>query len=92
MLRKVDSSDASIVYAGELTTPQRSWASRFSVLPTDGRISVEATGENGDPAPAWLVDFAVATLRTAWRAHREGGRWPRRLSRWRRGPDSEIRR
>ena len=38
--------------------------------------------------PGWLGDFARAVLRALYRAHREDGAWPRRVTRWRAEPSA----
>jgi hypothetical protein len=84
LLRKIDSVDAEIEYRGEIVAHGRTWASRFRVRSADGKVESVFDG-SGEPPP-WLVEFATASLRAIWRAHREDGRWPRRLERWRASP------
>jgi hypothetical protein len=33
--------------------------------------------------PAWAITFAERTLALLYKKHREDGRWPRKLTRWR---------
>ncbi len=87
VLRIVDTGGAAIEYAGEIATAAGEWPVRFRISASDGKV--EPSAEATHAAPHWLVEFAVATLRAAWRAHRETGRWPRRLQRWRPGPERE---
>lgn len=89
LLRIVDTGGEQIEYSGNIATADGEWPARFRVSPGEGKV--EQLAEAARAAPPWLVEFAVATLRAAWRASRETGRWPRRVQRWRPGPDSEDR-
>jgi hypothetical protein len=80
-VRLASSSSERVEYAGELVTPSATWAARAVVTLADGAVDVAADGVT--PVPEWLVAFARATLRTAWRSSREGTPWPRRVNRWR---------
>jgi len=72
--------EKSVRYVGELATPDGVWSTTLSVDVVSGEVALAA----GD-APGWLVDFARAVVRAAWRAHGGAG-FPRRLTRWRAGP------
>ncbi len=72
-----------IEYVGESIAPSGRWPLRASVLLADGVVSLQ-----GDGAPEWLLDYARAMLRTAWRSSKTGATWPRRLNRWRDEPAS----
>lgn len=44
------------------------------------------TTATGDRPPEWLVADARAALKAALRSSQSGGRWPRRITRWRPEP------
>jgi hypothetical protein len=81
-LRLVSTGDV-VEYAGELDAEGRVSKVRACVDAKDGRVELSAL--DGEAPPEWLVAFARATLRAAWRATSTGVAWPRRLSRWREG-------
>jgi hypothetical protein len=56
-----------------------------AAVDAEGRVLVELA--ETPPPPAWLTELAAALLRTAARGATASGRWPRRLTRWRRGRD-----
>jgi hypothetical protein len=70
-----------VVYAAELATPEGEWTGRVRIGTGAGEIELELDAE----PPPWLIGLARAVLRTIWRA-RAG--WPRRVTRWRPGPDA----
>lgn len=71
-------------YAVELSTRDGTWSTDAVVSVADGTVECAALQGVGEP-PSWLVKYARAALRGAWRAHGEQG-WPRRLTRWRDTP------
>ena len=76
-------SDADVEYSGELVTAEHRYPSRIRVTRVDGSVDINVEGD----APAWLVDIARTTLRSAWRATQTGAEWPRRVNRWRAAKD-----
>ncbi|HEX7669083.1 MAG TPA: hypothetical protein VF395_05855 [Polyangiaceae bacterium] len=78
-------SDAAVEYEGELVTGGALYPSRVLVTCANGTVDIRV---EGDP-PAWLVDIARTTLRTAWRATQTGAEWPRRVNRWRAAKDQD---
>src|SRR5690242_19643743 len=85
-LRLVSTGDV-VEYAGELEGGGGASKIRARVAATDGRIDVE---ELDGAAPAWLLAFVRATLRSAWRASVAGTAWPLRVSRWRPGSGGDA--
>jgi hypothetical protein len=77
------SSDEEVAYGATLATPDGSWGARVSVAIADGRVELEVD----DGAPGWLVDLARNVMRSVWRARASAG-WPRRITRWRAGPEA----
>jgi hypothetical protein len=73
-----------VEYEGELWTPAESWPVRAIVSRSSGAVEVE-----GKNAPGWLVTLLRSILRAAWRSAEAGTPWPRRLNRWRTGPERE---
>lgn len=81
-----------VVYAAALQTPGNTWAcqARFDCergevdwLPAPDIGQNEATRSTAAAgAPNWLLAYARAALRTAWKQAPEAG-WPRRITRWR---------
>ncbi|HEY3495367.1 MAG TPA: hypothetical protein VGK73_11800 [Polyangiaceae bacterium] len=63
------------------------WAGAASVAEGNGAVSFGAWQGQGEP-PGWLVEGARALLRTGWQRARTGLPWPRRLTRWRPGPEA----
>jgi hypothetical protein len=82
-LRLISAGDGAR-YGGELSAGTEAGQVEIAVSAA-GNVTV--TQVAGISPPEWLVAFARATLRTAWRATQAGTPWPRRLSRWR--PSSE---
>ena len=75
-----------VEYQGTLSTPDANWDLHASVHTREGRVEVRAA----ETAPKWLVDAVERLLRTLWRARQlEASSWPRRLTRWRKGPADE---
>ena len=72
----------------ELSTPEGLWSTEAAVAVATGDVTWQDWTGTGEP-PEWLVHYARAALRSAWRAYGEEG-WPRRLTRWRGAP--EVRR
>jgi len=82
-LRLVSSSDPIVYAARFLVAGEPGWQ--------EGRIhfSPEAGVELEQPAPAvpaWALELALSLVRTTARAATKDGSWPRRLTRWRKGP------
>lgn len=69
-------------YASTLSTAERSWSGSVEVAAGDGAVVIDVP----DDPPAWLVDVVRGVVRAGWRARAEAG-WPRRLTRWRAGPE-----
>ena len=76
------SSGEDVVYAVTLQTPESEWSASARVRVGDGQVTLEL-----EQAPGWLVDRARNVLRALWRAHADAG-WPRRITRWRAGPEA----
>lgn len=85
-LRLSASANDHVEYSGEMVTSEGTWSARATVSVADGSI---ALAHDGSEPPAWLVSVARSALRVAWRASRAGTPWPRRINRWRPGPDAE---
>jgi hypothetical protein len=94
-LRLGETAPESVDYRVTLTTAEGQWSGWATVGEPSGGVELKLP--SGDPgAPPWLYQTATRLLRTAWRnRQRDPGRpWPRRISRWRPGPqppDSEDR-
>jgi len=84
-LRLEETSATAVRYEGAVSTADRRWPLSACIALGDGAVSL-APGD-GTP-PGWLLDLARAILRTAARAHRSGVAFPRRLNRWRAGPEA----
>jgi len=72
-------------YEGTISSGASTWSVRASIALPGGAVEISATPEEG--APEWLVKILRATLRAAFRASATGTPWPRRINRWREGPD-----
>jgi hypothetical protein len=72
-------------YEGELSSGSSRWTVSASVALKDGSVAVSSPAESD--TPEWLVKHLRATLRAAFRASSTGTPWPRRVSRWRGGPE-----
>jgi hypothetical protein len=83
-LRLSEHDETLARYELTLATPSSEWSARANVALADGSIDFADWHGDGEP-PAWLLQYARAALRSAWRAHAEQG-WPRRLTRWRDAP------
>lgn len=72
-------------YRAQLFVCDADWEIEAAVQLKDGEVALST-----EEGPAWLREQLRALLRTQWRAvTREGGRWPRRVSRWRAQPQSD---
>lgn len=80
------SSDERVTYDVELHAPHGRWLGSAVVNAPDGSVAL-SFDESALP-PDWLNDFARQVLRTVWRACAEEAHpaWPRRITRWRKGP------
>lgn len=77
ILRLVTASPEAVDYAGTLEVEGATSEVVAHVALPSGSVELE-----GAAAPEWLADQARAALRAAFRAHRTGVPWPRRLQRW----------
>lgn len=83
-LRLVPGTGPFVRYQGELTAESQSW---------QGSVEIDAAGsvrfEFSPEPPAWLCQATSAILRAEWRNRRgaDPAPWPRRLTRWRVGPE-----
>lgn len=80
-MKLVDKRAEAVAYSAELEVASDRFASRATVALADGNVSFSAWQPEGPPA--WLLDFARATLRAEWRTKA----WPRRITRWRAAKD-----
>jgi hypothetical protein len=83
VLELEDTSPARVRYRAALFTPEAVHHASAEVALEDGLVTF---GDWDPPAPPeWLVAFALAFLRSEWRARRgtEAAPWPARISRWR---------
>lgn len=73
-------------YAVEISTGDQTWHATLEIGPA-GHVGFGAW-QPPDP-PAWLCQAATAVMRAEWRARQvpDAPPWPRRITRWRRGPD-----
>jgi hypothetical protein len=76
---------AGAEYRLSVSDSTASFSGRARVAESDGEVSFDPWSEE---PPAWLRDGARVLLRAAWQRRRAGESWPRRLSRWRPGPES----
>lgn len=77
-------SDADVSYRATLATPELEWQGEAHVALETGRVELAPPSE----VPPWLVELVRGVLRATWRAHASAG-WPRRITRWRAGPEAE---
>jgi hypothetical protein len=77
-----------VEYVLALSIAEASWEGRAAVAERDGSVRIGAWSGEGAP-PAWLAEGARVLLRFAWQRRRAGHPWPRRLARWRPGPESD---
>jgi len=84
-LRLSATDDTQVEYDVEFLTKDGRFAAHATVALSDGAVEVRSD----DAVPAWLVELARTTLRGAFRTARATSSWPRRLSRWRGGPNEE---
>ena len=83
---------ASAQYAAELETAAGSFRALVQVGDGAGPKQVDFgawQGATPGEPPAWLTADAFAALKAALRTSRSGGRWPRRITRWRPAPSDE---
>lgn len=73
-------------YAVEISAGDQTWHATLEIDPA-GHVGFGAW-QPPDP-PAWLCQAATAVMRAEWRARQvpDAPPWPRRITRWRRGPD-----
>lgn len=78
-------SPEEVRYAAELSVEAQTALGLAVIRRSDGDISFSWETR---PPPSWLTDMAHAMLRSQWRTRqRDGTPWPRRLKRWRPGPE-----
>ncbi len=81
----VSCDGATVIYEVALYTAVQVWRGQAQVAPTTGVVSCSRW--DIAEAPAWLVTYAEAFLRSEWRAHARdpAAPWANRIARWRAG-------
>ena len=83
-LRLTSNSDAGVEYRAEWETVGATALGSVCIAGSTGTVSIELTEGELDP---WLRSFCEQVVRGVWRARqRDGGAWPRRITRWRDQP------
>ena len=83
LLELESAEEGQVRYRVTLYAPDREWCGTSTIHVEDGTVTMWEFADC--PPPAWLVDGAVAFLKTVWNARRKetDPRWPRRVFRWR---------
>lgn len=84
VLLELESASAGEVrYRVTLYSPGAKWSGTSAIQVDDGTVTMSEFGDCRPPE--WLVEGAVAFLKTVWNARRKepDPRWPRRIFRWR---------
>lgn len=80
-------SDGTVEYDARIflgrDQPENLWLAHFVRQP-DGTLLVSS--KDTRPIPDWVMKYAKTLLQLAARSSEQKG-WPRRLTRWRKGPD-----
>lgn len=91
-LRLVLNEATFIRYEALLSERELQWRQAVSVELASGKVQwlTGAGAETAAPSepPPWLLTYAEALLRGAWRA-RDTQPWPRRITRWRSAKDND---
>lgn len=83
-LKLRDEGASAVVYDASFESPEGTWSATARVARDNGAVDVEPADTGASAPPEWLIELTRALLRTAWR-DASGGRWPRRIERWRAG-------
>jgi hypothetical protein len=85
-LRLVSDDEAQARYDVALFVTEAEWKAQARI---GGECALDLGAWSGpsDP-PAWLQALAKTLLRGTARQHQTQGSWPRRLTRWRPGPEA----
>jgi hypothetical protein len=79
-------------YEALLSERELQWRQNASVELASGKVQWLTASVAEAPAPSepppWLLTYAEALLRSAWRA-RDTQPWPRRITRWRSAKDTD---
>ena len=86
-LRLVSNDEALAHYEVTLFDPESEWRAQAEV---GAERAPELGAWSGSKIPpTWLEALAKTLLRGTAREHRAQGSWPRRLTRWRPGPEAQ---
>ncbi len=85
-LRLADRDETSVEYRAQWQTVNGEATGSVRIETEDGTVTVSvADGVLED----WLQSFSEQVVRGVWRASRKGDHaWPRRITRWRGGPQA----
>ena len=86
-LKLVESDGEGASYEVTLFDPTGEWTAAAKVR-AGGAVEVAAWSPANPPA--WLDALALTLLRGAQRAQKADAAWPRRVTRWRPGPEEQA--
>lgn len=82
-LRLTRDDDTTANYEIAIYAPSGEWSATAQAS-SAGAVRIEAWSSS---PPPWLESFALVLLRSALRSHQAESAWPRRITRWRPGPE-----
>lgn len=88
-LRLVESQSGTTRYAARWYTPAERLDGEVTVVFPSSRAEAESPTveiDSPDHLPEWLGSFTTSLVRTTARAAEQQGKWPRRITRWRKSP------
>lgn len=86
-LRLTDDTAQGAAYSVELRVPEAGWVGEATIGAENGAVAIRFA-EDEEP-PAWCTQAVRAALRSLYRDHAGGKRYPPRVTRWRAAPSAE---
>ena len=83
-LRLAAETPESAAFQLELHLPEVAWHGEATIAGASGVVAI--TFGASEPPPAWCTQAVRAALRTLFREHAAGKRYPQRVTRWRPAP------
>jgi hypothetical protein len=86
-LRLTADTSEGAVFAIELRVPAAEWVGEATISVGSGAVTMTFAAE--EQPPAWCTQAVRAALRSLFRDHVAGKRYPARVTRWRAAPSAE---
>lgn len=86
-LRLTSDTAQGAAYTVELRVPEADWVGEATIGADNGAVAIHFATEQ--QPPAWCTQAVRAALRSLFRDHAGGKRYPPRVTRWRAAPSAE---